>query len=213
MTESSMTETEIREAIAAERRDLAEVLRGLPAQAWETQTLCDGWRVREVIAHMTMPFRYSTPRFVAELVRSRGKFHQMADRCARRDGQVDVDELVSALKDNATYSWKPPGGGFEGALTHDLIHGLDFTVPLRIGRRVPEERLRIVLHSITKPKPLKHFGVDLTGIELRADDIDWSFGSGTTVSGAAQDLALLLCGRTLPPGRLRGAPGTRLTSS
>jgi uncharacterized protein (TIGR03083 family) len=208
-----MTETEISEAVAAERRDLAEVLSGLPAQAWDTQTLCAGWRVREVVAHMTMPFRYSTARFVAELVRSRGKFHQMADRCARRDGQVGVDELVSALRDNATYSWKPPGGGFEGALTHDVIHGLDFMVPLGIGRRVPEDRLRIVLRSITGPKALKHFGVDLSGVELHADDIDWSFGAGTTVSGAAQDLALLVCGRTLPPGRLRGAPGTHFTSS
>jgi len=103
--------------------------------------------------------------------------------------------------------------GFEGALTHDVIHGLDVTVPLGIGRHVPEERLRTVLHGITKPKPLKYFGVDLRGIELCADDIDWSFGSGTLVSGAAQDLALLLCGRTLPPGRLRGAPGTRFTDS
>jgi hypothetical protein len=60
--------------------------------------------------------------------------------------------------------------GFEGALTHDVIHGLDVTVPLGIGRHVPEERLRIVLHGITKPKPLKYFGVDLRGIELCADD-------------------------------------------
>ena len=103
--------------------------------------------------------------------------------------------------------------GFEGALTHDVIHGLDVTVPLGIGRHVPEERLRIVLHGITKPKPLKYFGVDLRGIELCADDIDWSFGSGTLVSGAAQDLVLLPCGRTLPPGRLRDAPGTRFTDS
>src|SRR5674476_444211 len=64
--------------------------------------------------------------------------------------------------------------GFEGALTHDVIHGLDVTVPLGIGRHVPEERLRTVLHGITKPKPLKYFGVDLRGIELCADDIDLS---------------------------------------
>jgi uncharacterized protein (TIGR03083 family) len=201
----SMTEAEIREAIAGERRDLAEVLTGLSARSWDTQSLCAGWRVREVVAHVTMPFRYSTPRFVAELVKSGGKFSRMTDRCARRDAQAHSGGLVSALKDNATHPWKPPGGGFEGALTHDVIHGLDVTVPLGIGRHVPEERLRIALRGITKPKPLKYFGVDLTGIELCADDIDWAFGSGTLVTGAAQDLALLLCGRTLPPGLLRGA--------
>jgi hypothetical protein len=97
-------------------------------------------------------------------------------------------------------------------LSHDIIHGLDITVPLGIDRRVPEERLRIVLGSST-PKQLKYFGVDLDGIQLRADDLDWTFGSGTPVSGAAQDLLLVLCGRTLPPGHLRGEPSQRFTTA
>ena len=54
--------------------------------------------------------------------------------------------------------------------------------------------------------------MDLTGIELRASDIDWSFGSGAPLSGPAQDLALALCDRKLPAGRLRGAPGARFTA-
>ena len=182
MTGSSVAEAEISEAIAAERWDLADVLGGLPAPSWDAPTLCVRWRVREVVAHVTMPFRCSTPRFVAELIKSGGKFDRMADRCARQDAQVDTDKLVSALRDNARYTWKPPVGGFEGALIHGVIHGLDFTVPLGIDRLVPEQRLRIVLHGITKPKPLKFFGADLRGIELRADDIDWSFGSGTPSS-------------------------------
>ena len=73
-------------AIAAERRDLAAILAGLPPEAWDAPTLCQGWRVREVVAHITMPFRYRPPRFAFEMVRSRGNFNRMADRCARRDG-------------------------------------------------------------------------------------------------------------------------------
>jgi hypothetical protein len=49
--------------------------------------------------------------------------------------------------------------------------------------------------------------------ELRADDIDWTFGSGTPMSGTAQDLAPVLCGRTLPAGRLRGEPSERFTDA
>ena len=69
--------------------------------------------------------------------------------------------------------------------------------------------MRIVLDTITRPKSRTFFGADLTGIELRADDLDWSFGSGTPVSGHAQDLALALCGRRLPAGVLRGEQSRR----
>jgi uncharacterized protein (TIGR03083 family) len=212
MTISTLTESELPAEIAAERRDLARVLSDLPAPAWDAGTLCAGWRVREVVAHMTMPFRYSTVRFAAELARSGGRFNAMSDRVARRDAAaLPAADLLSALRDNATNPWQPPGGGYVGALTHDVIHGLDITVPLGIGRRVPEYRLRVVLDAIAAPKARKHFGTDLNGVELRAEDINWASGSGQLLSGAAQDLALVLCGRRLPPGRLHGEPAVRFT--
>jgi uncharacterized protein (TIGR03083 family) len=202
---------EVRAAIAAERRDLAAVLTGLPEQQWDTQTLCAGWRVREVVAHMTMPFRYSTSHFLLGMLKARGNFARMADRGARTDAaSLTSGELAASIAGNAEHAWKPPGGGFVGALSHDVIHGLDFTVPLGIGRKVPEDRLRIVLGGINA-KSLKFFGTDLTGIELRADDLDWSLGSGTPMGGAAQDLLMVLCGRKLPAGRLRGTPSARFT--
>ena len=202
----------IARAIAAERRDLATILAGLPAEAWDAPTLCRGWRVREVVAHITMPFRYRLPRFAFEMVRSRGNFNRMADRCARRDAAAPPGELAAALRDNERNPWKPPGGGFEGALTHDVIHGLDITVALGLDRQVPEDRLRPVLAAVTGPKSQNFFGTDLAGIALHAEDLDWSLGSGVAMSGQAQDLALVLCGRTLPPGHLRGEPSARFTT-
>ena len=213
MTSSPSTELQLTDLIAAERRDLADVLAALPEQSWDLPTLCAGWRVRDLVAHVTMPFRYGTGQFVAELARSRGNFSAMADRCARRDGAARPADLLAALRDNAAHPWKPPGGGYQGALTHDVIHGLDFVVPLGIGRSVPEDRLRIVLDSITAPSARKHFGTDVTGVELRADDIDWWYGSGRRLSGSAQELALVLCGRKLPPGRLSGDPAARFCAA
>lgn len=201
----------VREAIAAERRELAETLSDLPAERWDAQTLCDGWRVREVVAHLTMPFRHSTAWVVFEVLKARGDFNRMADRCARREAAaLAPGELAAALNENADHPWKPPGGGFEGALSHDVIHGLDITVALGIDRKVPEDRMRIVLGGLT-PRALKFFGVDLDDVELRADDVDWTFGSGTPVSGAAGDLLLAICGRKLPAGRLRGEASDRFT--
>jgi hypothetical protein len=146
-----------------------------------------------------MPFRYSVAQFGLEMAKARGNFNRMADRCARRDAaEITWEDLLTCLQDNATHPWRPPGGGFEGALTHDVIHGLDISVALGIDRRVPEDRLRIVLSGLTSAKGLKAFGVDLPGVELRADDLDWSFGSGTPMTAPAQHLALILSGRTVP---------------
>lgn len=196
---------DIRDMITAERTELAKMLAGLPAPRWDEPTLCAGWRVREVVAHITMPFRYSRSRFVLELAKSRGKFNEMADRCARRDAAaMSPGELAEALRSNANHPWQPPGGGQIGALTHDVIHGLDITEALGLGQRGPQDRLGVVLPNLVTPKALGFFGVDLSGVELRAADTGWTFGSGRPVTGTAQDLALFLCGRKLPPGRLEG---------
>ena len=41
--------------------------------------------------------------------------------------------------------------------------------------------------------------------------MDWTLGSGAPLTGAAADLLLVLCGRTLPAGRLAGEPSARFT--
>ena len=99
-----------------------------------------------------------------ELARSRGRFNAMADRVARRDAaRMSPAELAEAVSSNAGHPWKPPGGGFAGALAHDLIHGLDITVPLGLGRPVPEDRLRVVLPGSLADRSVRFFGVDLAG--------------------------------------------------
>src|SRR5689334_9430624 len=207
----------IRDMIAAQRTELAEVLTGLPEPGWDEPTLCAGWRVREVVAHITMPFRYGRGRFALELARSRGRFNEMADRTARYDAAaMSSAELAGAVRANTGHPWKPPGGGYTGALAHDLIHGLDITVPLGLAvglavPPVPEERLRLVLPASLDDRSVRFFGVQLDGIELRAQDMDWTLGSGAPLEGAAADLLLVLCGRTLPPGRLAGEPAARFT--
>ena len=202
----------IRDMIAAQRAELAEVLAGLPGPGWDEPTLCAGWRVREVVAHITMPFRLGRGRFGLELAKSRGRFNEMADRVARHDAaQMSPADLTGAVRSNIGHPWKPPGGGFTGALAHDLIHGLDITVPLGLDRPVPEERLRQVLPGSLADRSVTFFGVELDGIELRASDMDWTLGSGTPLTGAAADLLLVLCGRAVPAGRLAGEPSARFS--
>ena len=208
-----MSDADVRASVVAERSDLVAVLEGLTPQQWDEPTLCTGWRVRELVAHTTMAYRYSTPRVLVELVRSGGSFNRMADRCARRDAAtVPAGELLASARDNIAHPWTPPGGGPTGALSHELIHGLDLTVGLGIDRRPPTERVAMVLAGM-QPKNVRFFGVDLEGIQLRATDLDWTYGSGPTpLYGPAQDLLLVICGRMLPAGRLEGGPAARFTA-
>ncbi|UBU08495.1 maleylpyruvate isomerase family mycothiol-dependent enzyme [Nonomuraea gerenzanensis] len=199
----------VRAAIAAERTELAAMLDELSPAQWDAPTLCAGWRVREVAAHLSTGFRYPLPRMVLELVKAGGRVNLMADRRARQDAAaLSTAELVRAIRDNAHHPWKPPVGGIAAALGHDVVHGLDITVALGLGRRVPEDRVRLLLEQVT-PRTLRFFGADLDGVELRADDLDWSFGSGIPLVGSGQDLLLLAYGRKLPPGRLRGEASDR----
>ncbi|MER6520741.1 maleylpyruvate isomerase family mycothiol-dependent enzyme [Streptomyces sp. NPDC001553] len=196
--------TDIAAATAAERRELADLLDSLTPDQWDAPSLCAGWRVREVAAHMSLGFRYSLPRFAVELVTARGSLDRMTDRAARRDAaSLAPAELAALLRDHAHHPWRPPAAGPTGALAHDVVHGLDITIALDHPRRVPEDRLRPLLDAVT-PRGLRFFGVDLTGIRLVADDLDWSRGTGSPVHGTARELLLVLFGRRLPAGRLHG---------
>lgn len=154
-----------------------------------------------------MPFRYSIPRMLVEMVRARGDFDRMADHRARRDSaELTATQLLTALRDNVEHPWSPPGGGPLGALSHDVIHGLDVCAALGMHGRASTARVATVLAGM-QPKHLAHFAVDLDGVELRATDVDWSHGRGEPVTGTAADLLLLVCGRRVPTGRLIG-PGS-----
>jgi uncharacterized protein (TIGR03083 family) len=204
--------TDIRSAVAGERSDLADVLGGLPAADWDRPTLCAGWRVREVVSHITMAYRISAPRFVAGMIRAGGNFNRYADRQARHDAStLTPAELVDCLRQNVDNPWKPPGGGFEGALSHDVIHGLDMTVALGIDRQVPHDRLQYVLGAL-QPRHVKYFGVDLSDVQLQATDLSWTFGNGRPLTGTAQDLLMVLSGRRLPPNHLSGQAADRFTA-
>ncbi len=196
----------ISEWIAADRRDLAGALDGLTAAQWDAPSLCDGWAVRHVVAHLTMPLRYSPPRFLLRLAAAGGSFQKMSDGVARRDGELPRAQLIATLRDRATYPWKPPGGGLEASLTHQVVHGLDITAALGTGRRIPDEAMAAVLGTVAGPQSTKHFGVDLSGVQLQATDLDWSHGQGAPLRGTAADLILLVTGRRLPEGALSG-PG------
>ena len=192
-------------AVAAEFLALADLLEGAADAQWDTPSLCAGWRVREVVAHMTMAARYSEEQFMTELRRCGLDFGRLSNELAARDAELPPGELLAGLRSEVMQHWTPPGGGWHGALNHVVIHGLDVTVALGVPRRPPDATIRVVLDDLTRGGVDAHFGTSIEG-RLQATDLDWSYGSGLALRGAAEDLALLLCGRTVPHGRLDGEP-------
>ncbi|HEY2694004.1 MAG TPA: maleylpyruvate isomerase family mycothiol-dependent enzyme [Pseudonocardiaceae bacterium] len=190
----SSTKTDLTQHVHAERERLAGLLAGLTDEQWDHPSLCTGWRVREVLAHTTMPFRTNPAKFMVGLASAGFSFNRYADRAARRDAaRMSAADLLASLRSNIANPWQPPGGGLAGALSHDTIHGLDITEPLGLPA-APVERIALVLAN-TNPRGLAFFGVDLTGIQLRGTDADVRVGEGEPVDLPVKDILLTITGR------------------
>ncbi len=129
-TPSPADDAHLQPAVAAEFASLAGLLAAATDAQWDTPSMCRGWRVREVVAHMTMPARYSEEEFNTGFWRCGFDFTRLSNEMASRDASLQADQLVAGLRSGIMQRWTPPGGGYHGALTHVVIHGLDVTVPL-----------------------------------------------------------------------------------
>lgn len=196
--------------IAHERRAVADMLESLTDEQWATASLAQGWTVRNVAAHLVMPFRYSMPKIMWQMLKAKGDFNKAADRVARRDAQrLSSAEIVDLLRRNADHRFKPPGAEHDAPLSDIIVHGLDMRVPLGIERDIPTDRLRPVLDLAMLPKTQKFYGHDLSGVSFVATDMDWRSGSGPEITGTAQDLVLVSGGRRAGLDRVDG-PGVEV---
>lgn len=185
--------------ISGHRRALADALDSLTPEQWRGESLCAGWTPAHVLAHQTMPFRMSVEEFMAGLSRCGGDFTTFSDQIAAADSALPPTELIGALRDNADTPWSPPGGGLIGALSHDVIHGLDICWPLGIEYQIPPRTLTCVLDSLTSQGGESLFGFPLAGITAIATDLGWSAGDGAQLAGRGRDLVPLLAMRRIPP--------------
>ena len=170
--------------LAAELGRLVAALAPLDEADWSRPSLCEGWEVRHVIAHVTMAARYDETRFGEELAADGYDFQVMSDRIAQRDGALPPAALLDDLGSEVLASFEQPGGGWAGSISHVVIHGLDVTLPLGLGRVAGDDATRLVLDGLVAPGDRTLFGVDLQGRELRATDLSWQHGTGVPLSAA-----------------------------
>lgn len=188
-----MTTLEARVADSFAR--LADALEPLPEEAWRAPTLCTDWQVRHVVAHLTMAARHPADDFRRELAADGFDVGRTSDRLALADGDLAPDRLLADLGGHTMATFEQPGGGMLGSLAHVVIHGLDVTLPLGLGRVCSDEATRVVLDELltaTDPNP---FGVRIGDQHLRADDLAWTLGDGPWDEAPAGVLVARLSGR------------------
>jgi uncharacterized protein (TIGR03083 family) len=202
---------EVWRASDEERVSLAGLLDSLGDQEWETPSLCAGWRVRDVAAHLTLAQMGPLPSVVAA-VRARGNFNRMIYDTAVRQARLPVSEYAPRLRAMAGSRRKAPGVTYLEPLIDVLVHGQDIAIPLGRIRPVP---VRAAVAAADRVWPsLFPWRAErkLGGFRLAATDCDWSAGEGLLVAGPIAAILLLLTGRRAGLAQLSG-PGARELSA
>lgn len=197
--ERSATFTTIR----ALRLGLCDQLDDLTDDQWNTDSLCAGWRIREVVGHLVSLQAVPTWKFVLGTFGLRG-FHRRADRFAREYGRREPAELVSLFREHADGRTAPPFIGPIAPLTDIATHALDIQRPLGLPGTTDDDSMRLVLHAACAGLPGFVPKRRVEGLRFEAVDLDWSAGDGPTVRGASPDLLLALLGRAVDDAALDG---------
>jgi uncharacterized protein (TIGR03083 family) len=193
------------EMACEERQGFADFVAELSPGQWQQPSLCELWRVRDVVAHVISYDELSRGQLVWRFVRgglipSRVNAIGVAEYAMRSPGQL-AELMRSCI---------PPRGltaGFGGmiALVDGMIHQQDIRRALGLARDIPSERLRTVLdYSLTVPAV--RGARRSRGSRLVATDLDWSHGSGPEVRGPGEALLMAMAGRRHALNQLSG-PG------
>jgi uncharacterized protein (TIGR03083 family) len=186
-------------AIDAERRSLCALLETLTDADWERQSLCGGWRVRDVAAHLALA-QTGAGRAALDLVRARGSFDRMIADSARRHAAVPTTQVIGEIRAMVGSRRTAPSVTHLEALIDVLVHGQDIAIPLDSARPVALDTAATAATRVwTMPWPFSTaFRVRsrLDGLHLVADDTEWAAGEGACVEGPMHALLLLLTGRT-----------------
>ncbi|CDO27755.1 maleylpyruvate isomerase family mycothiol-dependent enzyme [Mycolicibacterium porcinum] len=185
-----------------ERADLAAFLATLTPAQWETESLCTGWTVKDVVAHIVSYEELGVPGLLKRFAKGR----------VVRANEVGVAEYsaksTGELLDFLNRHLRPQGltAGFGGmiGLIDGTVHHQDIRRALGLPRTVPAQRLQRIL-PLVPGNPRLGAGRRIKGLRLRANDIDWEHGSGPEVTGTGEALLLAMTGRRQAAEELTGS--------
>jgi uncharacterized protein (TIGR03083 family) len=197
--------TDMWTVVAGERRALAGELAGLTDQQWQTPSLCEGWSVRDVLAHMTGAGSQNPVTFLLGFAAAGFDFAKFSNRrIAMHLGATPADTMAGfKAVENSTSA--PPGPKTTW-LGEVIVHGEDIRRPLGIAHDYDPEVLKQVADFYKGSNTLIGSKSRIAGLRLVATDTDWSHGEGDEVSGPLISLVMAMTGRSRACDDLTG-PG------
>lgn len=104
-----MSTSQCRALVAGQRRNLADAVAGLPGAAWDTPSLCAGWRVRDAVAHVAgnAEGAFMLRRALPGLLAHRFNVAAWLYDDGRRRGAASRAELAARLRDSAGNTFRP----------------------------------------------------------------------------------------------------------
>lgn len=196
-------------AVADERRQIADLVDDLDDAQLATPSLCAGWDVKTVAAHLVSVFADSFWVFMGTALRH-GSMARAIDELARHRAELPAVEIAATLRRCADHPLSPPLFGPLDPLADILVHGGDVRIPLNLPFEPDPELAALALDFLTGPWPFGFVPLGrLRGIFLRSTDIDRAWGKGAEVRGPAAALMMAVSGRTALLHNLDG-PGLPL---
>ena len=200
-------------AIDDQRRRTADLLQQLTEEQWRHPSLCEGWTVRHVAAHLTLQ-QQSVRDVAAFVVRNPRMLRSVTLNRTIRDSAVvqsqllATEEIIGRIRAGiGSRRYNTFVTPLE-TLTDILVHSQDIAVPLGVELEMVPTASAIAatrrwetrgtwLARVNRPLPL-------AGYRLTATDAEWTRGEGPEVAGPVGALLLLLTGRDAALGRLTG---------
>ena len=195
--------------VAAQRAILAGELDRLTADQWNEPSLCQGWQVRHVVAHLIGEAAITRTRAVAGVVRHGFRLNAFIRSDALRRGEQPPARLAAAYRSTIHLRTGPPGNTPTNALVAVVCHASDIFRPL--GRTTPFDPQILALAARRLARAGYPIGARkrIRGLRLAATDTDFELGAGPLVQGPIEALMLVIAGRPQALAELDG-PGCDL---
>jgi uncharacterized protein (TIGR03083 family) len=189
--------------IHVERAALADDLAGLSEAQWGTPSLCQGWSVHDLLAHMVATAEMTKLGFVAKIAGAGFNFDKFAAKEVAAGTAGGPAGTLAAMRAAQNRTSSPPGP-VDSWLGETIIHSEDIRRPLGIKHDYPVDAVVRTLDFYKRSNLIVGAKKRIAGLTLRATDADWSTGSGPEVAGPALSLLLAMTGRSASLDDLSG---------